>query len=148
MIDKGQVSTKSLVIEAGQGRIELAGSAGQTLGLTLDAKAVPLSLANLFTPDLGLDGRLDGRVELTGPAASPSGSYRLNVAGLAAKATRDAGLPSADVKANGTLANGRATLDATVSAPRIGSLQASGSVPVNGKARSTCACADRPTSAF
>ncbi len=133
VIDKGQVSTKSLVLEAGQGRIELAGSAGQTLGLTLDARAVPLSLANLFAPDLGLDGRLDGRVELTGAADSPSGSYRLNVAGLSAKAIRDAGLPAADVKANGTLANGRATLDATVSAPRIGSLQASGSLPVNGK---------------
>ncbi|MCP8937871.1 translocation/assembly module TamB domain-containing protein [Alsobacter sp. SYSU M60028] len=129
-IDKGEVATDGLVLEAGTGRIELTGRAGRDLALTLDAKAVPLSLASLVAPDLGLEGRADAHVGLNGPASSPTGDYRLAVAGLAARATRDAGLPPGELKASGRLAGGRATVDASLALGRIGVLRATGSAPL------------------
>jgi translocation and assembly module TamB len=126
----GTVTLESFVLAAGRGRIAVSGKAGETLDLSAQATAVPLSLADIVSPGLGLDGTLDAKLQVAGTPAAPRGEYTIQLSRVAAAATRQAGLPPVDARASGRLADGRASVDASVTAPRIGTLTATGSVPV------------------
>ncbi len=126
------MATKDLTLALGAGRLSLKGRAGRRLDLQARAEAIPLALADLASPGLGLAGTASGEARLGGEAAAPSGDWRVALAGLAAPASRSAGLSPLDVKASGRLAGGRTSLDATVSAGTAGSLRVAGSAPLRG----------------
>jgi translocation and assembly module TamB len=62
---------------------------------------------------------------------APTGNYRVNVSGLATAETRRAGLPALNIEAQGRLADQRAGIDARIAIGRGGTVQVSGSVPLD-----------------
>lgn len=127
----GSVRIADLVLAAGSGRIALSGTAGDRLDLTARVTALPLSIAEIAQPGLGLSGTMDGEARIQGTAASPSGTYKLTISRLVAAATRSAGLPPLDIRATGELRGERVTTDATVNAGRAGTLKLTGSAPLS-----------------
>jgi translocation and assembly module TamB len=124
------VEITNLVVAAGSGRIVIAGRAGSQSDLTIDIRAVPLSAANVLRPDLGLAGTLDGNVAIRGALAEPDGRYSLKLTRFTTPQTRDAGLPPIGIDAQGTLSDGRASVDARVNAGSGVQLSIDGSVPL------------------
>ncbi|WP_398471122.1 translocation/assembly module TamB domain-containing protein [Tardiphaga sp.] len=124
------VDIRDFALALDRGVLSLNGSVGETLDLTLSAKAVPLAIANAVAPQLGLAGTLDAQARVTGTAEAPSGDWRVAIAGLAAAQTREFALAPMGIQASGRLSEGQTTLDAQVSAPRLGQLRAGGKVPL------------------
>jgi translocation and assembly module TamB len=124
------VDIRDFALSLDRGVLSLNGSVGETLDLTLSAKAVPLAIANAVAPQLGLAGTLDAQARVTGTAQAPSGDWRVAITGLAAAQTREFALAPMGVQASGRLNEGQTTLDAQVSAPRLGQLRAGGKVPL------------------
>lgn len=129
----GGLDLDRIVIAVGAGRVSLDGRVSPTLDLTASARAVPLSVADIFSPGLGLQGVLDAQAHLTGASAAPSGDWRVAIRGLSAPATRSNAIPPLQIDASGRLGGGRTTLDATLSGPRLGPLRATGSAPIDGE---------------
>ncbi|MBS7706439.1 translocation/assembly module TamB domain-containing protein [Chelatococcus asaccharovorans] len=126
----GTVTLSNVELRAGSGRLTVAGSAGERLDLRVAARAIPLTIAELFAPGLGVTGALNGDVTLTGPAAQPSGRYNLAITNLTAPQISDAGLRPLGVTAEGTLGNGRVNVDARVTGLANSNLQITGSAPM------------------
>ncbi len=127
----GGVTIAGLAIAAGGGRITADGTVGGRLSLVADIRAVPLAVAAIAVPTLRLEGVADGRVELTGSRTAPAGSFRLALARVATAERKAGGVPPADLRAAGTLRDGRASIEATLAAGRGYSLQVSGSIPLD-----------------
>lgn len=133
ILSDGRVDLERIVLALGAGRLSLSGRVSPTLDLAADARAVPLSIAEIAAPGLGLQGTLDARAQIAGTPAAPQGDWRVAIKGLSAPATRSNGLPPLQIDASGRLGGGRTTLDATLAAPRIGPIRATGSVPIDGE---------------
>ena len=106
------VDDLSLIVDSG--RISLSGGYGRTLSLTLTLDALPLSLADLAVPDLGLRGQLDGSVNLTGSLGAPSGQADLQITGLQMAGTQAAGVSGVDSRWRLDWRDGRLTVDGSV----------------------------------
>lgn len=128
----GGVDIRALMLSLDRGRLSIDGRAGSTYDLTIKAQAVPLSIADIAMPKLGLSGTLDADARVTGSKDAPVGQWSLRVDNLVAPQTRDAGLPPVDVKASGQLADGRSSIDGTVSAKGAGTIRVAGTVPLSG----------------
>lgn len=128
----GGVELRGVAFGFGAGRLTLDGEAGSRLDLRAEARAVPLSAADIVSPGLGLSGTLNGEARITGTPSAPTGDIRARIDDLATAATRNLGLPRIGATATARLTGGRASLDATVSAGSAGSLRATGSVPIGG----------------
>jgi translocation and assembly module TamB len=126
----GGVATKGLALKLGAGRLTLKGQAGRKLDLQAKAESVPLALADLASPGLGLAGTVSAEARLTGSAAAPQGDWRLTLAKVSAPAARSAGVPAIEAKASGRLSGTRTSLDATIAAGAAGSLRLTGSAPL------------------
>src|SRR4051794_23558220 len=126
----GGVDIGTVALGLGSGRLMLSGLAGSHLALKADARAIPLSAVEIFAPGLGVAGTLNGSAEISGAASTPTGTYRLHLANLATPQTRSAGLPPIDAAASGRIEETRATVEATVSAERAGTLKVGGSAPL------------------
>lgn len=126
----GGVDVGTVALGLGSGRLMLSGLAGSHLALKADARAIPLSAVEIFAPGLGVAGTLNGSAEISGAASTPTGTYRLHLANLVTSQTRSAGFPPIDVAASGRIEETRATVDATVSAERAGTLKVGGSAPL------------------
>jgi translocation and assembly module TamB len=146
--DEASVEITDLVVAAGSGRIAIAGRAGPQSDLTIDIRALPLSVASVLQPDLGLAGTLDAEAEIRGSLAEPDGRYSLRLVRFTAPQTRDAGLPPISAEAQGTLADGRATVDARVSAGAEVQLSIDGSVPLSPEGSVTLAIRGRVDAAL
>ncbi|WP_262270150.1 translocation/assembly module TamB domain-containing protein [Microvirga yunnanensis] len=130
-LQNGAVTLSNLVIAADQGRVTVNGTVADRLDLTVDVRSLPLQVADIVVPNLGLAGTVNGNASIGGTVASPTGTYRVNVSGLATAETRRAGLPALTIDAQGRLADQRAGLDARIAIGRGGTLQVSGSVPLS-----------------
>jgi translocation and assembly module TamB len=126
---RSAVFSKLVVTTGGRGRVSLEGAVGERLNLVVVAQALPLSIAEIARPGLGLAGTLAGEAALRGSLARPEGSYRFSVTRLTTPETRGAGLLPIDASASGTLAEDGATLDASASAGPAADLRAAGRVP-------------------
>jgi translocation and assembly module TamB len=126
----GGVDVGNLALGLGGGRLMLSGIVGSRLALKANARAIPLSAVEIFVPGLGVAGTLNGSAEISGAASTPTGPYRLHLANLVAPQTRSAGLLPIDVAASGRIEETRATVEATVSAGRAGTLNVGGSAPL------------------
>lgn len=125
----GGVDVQRLVLRVESGQLAVQGRVGSSLDLAVEARAIPLSAADIFAPGLGLAGVLQGDARITGDAAAPSGAYRVEIARLVAPQTRSAGLPPLGVRVSGQLQRTRATLEASVDAGAAGRLAIEGAVP-------------------
>jgi len=132
---EGGLRTSGLTLNVAGGRVSLAGLAGRSLDLTVEARAVPLSAADIIAPGLGLAGTAEGRIALTGPAAAPGGRFDIALRAISQPAARAAGLPPLDVTAQGTLSSGAAALTARIAGGRAIDLNVTGSVGLAADAR-------------
>ncbi len=126
------VDIRDLTLSLDSGRLTVNGNAGSTYDIAIDAKSVPLSIADVFVPKLGLAGTLDAQAKISGTAQAPTGNWKLSIDNLVAPQTRDAGLPPVDVSASGRLADGHTTVDGTIGAKGAGTIRLNGSVPLQG----------------
>ena len=131
----GGADLHNVVLGLGAGRLSLDGRVGQRLDLKAVAKGVPLSVAELVSPGLGLAGTLEGEARIEGTPAAPAGEYRARIDGLSAPQIRNLNLGKVDVSASGRLGDGRASLDSTITAGRAGTLRIGGSVPTGAEGR-------------
>src|SRR4029077_683566 len=76
------VDIAGLSLAVDSGKLTLAGHAGQRLALKATASAIPLSVAELASPGLGLSGSLDGEFALSGTPQSPAGDWRVKISRL------------------------------------------------------------------
>lgn len=123
-INKGVTTLSALMIRAGKGSVSVSGTAGQALRLVAELKALPLALANSLSPGLGAEGTLSGTVSVSGAASSPEIGYRLALDNAAVAASRGAGLKPLALKADGKLAGG--TVSVNASAANADGLQVKG----------------------
>jgi translocation and assembly module TamB len=131
LIADGGASTERLTLRVNGGEVSIRGRLGSTLDATVEARALPLSAAEVFVPGLGLAGTLDGRATLTGPAAAPRGPYQLTLRGLSLPALRNAGVPPLTVASEGELRGERASTRTTITGQRGIALTLTGEVPLS-----------------
>ncbi|GGC57664.1 translocation/assembly module TamB domain-containing protein [Chelatococcus reniformis] len=127
----GSADIRNVAVAVDGGRISAEGLVGSELDLSVNARAVPLSAADIAVPGLGLTGTVDGEARLKGPAAQLAGDWRVRVARLMAPQLKGTGLPPIDATASGRLGAGRSSLDARANAGRVLSLTANGGVPLD-----------------
>lgn len=126
----GGIDIRALSLAIDRGRLTVNGRAGDTFDLDVTAQSVPLSIAEVAVPKLSLSGTLDAKARVMGTAQAPTGTWQLKIANLVAPQTRDAGVPPLDISASGRLADGRSSVDGTVTARNAGQIRIAGSVPV------------------
>ena len=126
----GQVSVDELTLAANAGRLSVTGAVGSSLDARVTMSAIPLGLADLAAPGLGLEGTLAGTAALKGAASAPEGEWTLKIDALSTPATRDFGAPPIAIAASGRLAGGRSSLEANLEAAKAGVLRLTGSVPL------------------
>jgi translocation and assembly module TamB len=131
VIKEGGVDLRNLTLSLDGGRLTIDGRAGAKLDLKAGFRAIPLSVADIAAPGLGLSGTLDGEATINGTPAAPSGAYRFKIANLAAPQTRSAGLPPIDAEAAGRLEGQRLSLEATVKAGQANNVKISGTAPLS-----------------
>ncbi len=128
---EGGVALRGLEMSVGGGTISAEGRVGSTLDLRVAAKAVPLSAADILRPGTGLSGTLEGTAQISGPAAAPTGDWRVRVSRLVAAQARAFGAPPIDITAQGRLADGNTTVNGVVDAGRAGTFRIDGRVPLD-----------------
>ena len=65
-VEKGTARFAATTLNAGGGKVTLAGQAGSTLDLNVQITGVPAALANTFVPNLGAEGSISGTATVTG----------------------------------------------------------------------------------
>ncbi|MFK8253058.1 translocation/assembly module TamB domain-containing protein [Ancylobacter terrae] len=126
----GAVTIDRLNLAARGGSVTVAGRAGQTLDLTVDIRALPLALAELAAPGLGLSGTLAGNARIAGTAKAPTGSYELTLQRVSTPDLAASGAGPLDISARGQLNGGRVGVNASVSGPSLSGVTISGSAPI------------------
>lgn len=133
VIDKGSVALDTVRLDVGGGRITATGTAGETLAIDVKIAALPLSIANAISPELGLAGTLAGTARITGPSSAPQAAFDLQGSGLNAAAIREFGIAPLSVAASGAYAGNAITLRRVTASGASGlSLSGSGTVPLSG----------------
>lgn len=131
IVKDGGADIKGFALRANGGRLALDGRAGSTLDLRVNARALPLSIADLVSPELGLSGTLEGEANVTGTPSAPTGPYRFRLTNLVLPQTKAADLPPIEMTASGRLDGAKAAVDATIKAREAGSFQISGTLPLS-----------------
>ncbi|MDF2996662.1 MAG: hypothetical protein K0R27_2299 [Xanthobacteraceae bacterium] len=127
----GTVAIDKLTLATKGGGATISGSAGETLDLDIDLRALPLSLADLAAPGLGLAGTLSGSAQISGPAKAPAGNYTLAIAKVSTPDLAKNGVGPLDIKAAGQLSGGRVDTRASISGPFISGVTITGSAPIS-----------------
>ncbi len=107
VIENGVVRFQKLAIAAGGGRAEFVGRAGaEALDLAVVLQRVPASLANTLDRSLGLEGRVDGKIVVSGTTDAPRAEANVTWRGAAAALTRAQLLPPLSLDLHARLAKG------------------------------------------
>ncbi|MEM0908893.1 MAG: translocation/assembly module TamB domain-containing protein [Pseudomonadota bacterium] len=131
-VNGNAVTLREAVVAIGGGEVRASGPIAPRLGVKVDLTNLPLALAASAAPDLGLSGRLAGRVEARGPLTAPEASFDLSAADLSVAQLRAAGVGGISLNASGRFASNTITL-ASLSARGAGlSADASGQIPLGG----------------
>lgn len=130
-VSGANVELNGVSLALGAGRLDIDGSAGDRLDLVAKGRAIPLSIASLVDPTLGLGGTLDVEARILGSRNAPQGDWRIKLASATAAPLRANGLPAANVTASGRLEGSRTTLDADVAIGAQSKLKIVGSAPLS-----------------
>jgi translocation and assembly module TamB len=120
------IGTISLAL--GGGRATIAGTAGETIDLTIGLEAVPAALANAVSPDLGLGGLLSGTLSVTGSGTAPSADWSVQWQGAQLARLSGLGLPPANIGSKGRFDGKTVTHQSQATLGDGGKLTASGTV--------------------
>ncbi len=127
---RGAVEFRNIALGLGSGRLDVDGVAGERLDITAKARGVPLSIASIIDPSLGLDGMVEADARISGSKAAPNGDWRLKVTKASAAQLRASGIPAIDVAASGRLSGARTTLDADIAIGPTSRLKIAGAAPL------------------
>lgn len=117
----------------GGGSVTVDGAIGKELDVTAEVDGLPLSIANAFAPDLGVDGTLSGTARATGSLDDPQGSFDVRADNVSAAVLRQANVGPLSATAKGRIEGRTITLaQARVSGSGI-QASASGTVPLEGR---------------
>ncbi|MCB1489767.1 MAG: translocation/assembly module TamB domain-containing protein [Bauldia sp.] len=126
-----QMAVERLDLALSGGRITASGPVSPKLGVDVTIDKVSLALANQFSPGLGAQGTLSGKVRATGTTDAPAVAWQIDLAGFGVAQTASAGLPALGISAKGD-----ATLQATTVAAKVSgagaTLDVTGRVPFSG----------------
>jgi translocation and assembly module TamB len=115
VIDKGAVKIDRLTIKTGEGRTQVAGTAGpDAIKMDVAVTRLPAALANAFDRTLGLEGHIDGQIKIAGTTASPQADATLSWVGASAQALRAQSLPALRIDVRAKLAGEQASGEVTV----------------------------------
>lgn len=128
--ENGALAIDRLALVAGGGSATVRGKAGEMLDLDVDLRNLPLALAALADPKLDLSGTLSGKAKVSGPAATPNGSYDLTISRISMPDLARSGVGPLDIKAKGGLSSGRVSVDIGISGPSLSGVTVTGSVPM------------------
>lgn len=126
----GRVAIDRLALRSGAGTATLSGSAGDALDLNVELRALPLALADLAAPGLGLGGTLSGTARVRGSAARPEGPYDLQISRLSNADLARSGAGPFDIRSTGQLGGGRVTTRTTISGRHLSNMAITGSAPL------------------
>lgn len=125
-----EITLDSLVLDVAGGRVEAAGTVAEAIDLVVAIESLPLVIANLVRPDLGLGGTINGNARITGPRSNPDVAFNLEGRRIEAAALSATGISALTVDASGTTSNGRLNIDATVASPEGLRATARGALPL------------------
>jgi len=129
-IQRGAMTLRGVSVALGSGRLDVDGLIGERFDLTARARAVPLSVASIVDPSLGLNGTIEADARLTGTKSALAGDWRVKAAKIVAPQLRANGLPAIDAAASGRLSGSRTTIDADVALGASSKLKITGSAPL------------------
>lgn len=115
-------------LRVGTGTITLGGTLGENFDFEATIDQLPLSLANLVKPDLGVDGVVSGAIDLEGTRDEPSIRGRVQASGVTASVLSERGIRPISLTASGSYQNGAGSLDQLSADLAGGTLTASGSL--------------------
>ncbi|EJF85444.1 translocation/assembly module TamB domain-containing protein [Bartonella rattimassiliensis] len=114
VFDKDGVTINELEIAINGGNIVLAGNIQDTLNLQLTMNSLPVTLANLWKPDLGASGSVTGQVMIHGYLKKPNITYDIKGEGLTTVALQDKKIMPFSLSAAGKTLDQNLTLDANL----------------------------------
>ncbi|MEO1549176.1 MAG: translocation/assembly module TamB domain-containing protein, partial [Pseudomonadota bacterium] len=123
-----------VVLSVDGGALRASGAVGETLDVTAEVTDLPLSIADLVQPDLGLRGRVNGSLRATGPVEAPQARFDLAFNEVISALSQSYGLPPVDVSAAGDVANQVLDLTAGLQAGPQARARLSGQVPLDPEA--------------
>ncbi|WP_454917204.1 translocation/assembly module TamB domain-containing protein [Xanthobacter sediminis] len=129
-ITGGEVAVDRLALASRGGAVTVAGRVGSSLDLNVDVRALPLAIAELAAPGLGLNGTVSGTARLRGPADRPEGPYDFQVSRLTTPDLARAGAGPFDIRSAGTLGGGRVTTRTTIAGTHLSNVAITGSAPL------------------
>ncbi len=109
--------------------LQVQGAIAPELDLHASLAHVDPKLMNAFLSDIVSAGTIDGRVDLRGSLAAPTGSVRVHARGVRFSTDEAVGLPAIDLNAGAELAGDSASLDVRLNAGSTPLLTATGGVP-------------------
>jgi translocation and assembly module TamB len=122
-IGPNRYEVRNLLLASRDGRIALdAGLVRNALEGTATLTRVPLALASLAAPDLGLGGQLDGNATFAGTIADPRADLNLKVSNMGLQGGEAAGLTGIDINTTGRWRNGRLALDGNATTRKRGGI--------------------------
>ena len=130
------VRIEKFVLSAGSGRIDVTGAASaKQLDIGARISKLPAGLADAFVPDIGLNGTVDARVDVTGTSSAPKARANATWENASARATRDA-LPPVAVKMTADLDMKRVDGEIHLSGPKVLALTTRGALDLSSNALS------------
>ena len=115
-------------LRVGTGTVTVGGSLGESFDFEATIDKLPLSLANLVKPDLGVEGVVSGAIDLEGTRDDPSVRARLDASGVTAKILSEKGIRPISLTASGSYQGGAGSLDELSANIAGGTVKASGSL--------------------
>lgn len=129
-VQGSDIDLTALRLSVGDGDLTVSGQVSDTLAVDADLTDIPLSIANLIVPDLGLGGSLGGTVDVTGTRESPDVAFDVSGTDLVSGFGSNAGLPPLQVAANGSTSGEMLDVDASITGDPELQATASGQVPL------------------
>jgi translocation and assembly module TamB len=130
-IDFGSaVAVDRLRVALGAATLDVAGKISPALDLTASLHNVTPELAKPFMPTLQASGMLSADARLSGTAAAPQGTLRVQASGIRMRSGPAASLPAANVVATAKLQGRSAQIDMRADAGPKLHLAANGSAPL------------------
>jgi translocation and assembly module TamB len=125
------LAVEDLALEVAGGLVAAAARMEQsTLEARLQITDLPLSLAEIAAPELGVAGKLDASAQVQGPTSGPDGEFRLELAGVRLDDQGGSELPALSGDISGRLGDGRLTIDGAVTGFAKQSLTLSAALPM------------------